>query len=251
MPESGSSAPHIANASTCTDVVSWGAQPDALQGNSQSSGRVLYKGPGGQPEAGLWICTPGRWRLSIPRDELCYFVAGRAEYRRDNGERVEVVPNTLVLFPAGWAGECSVHETMRNTYMLTAAAGAGESAISAAGALPPFAAPSLREPLSQSSLVDWGPIPTMLEGASHTSGKLLYKGPQGRSESGIWRCTPGRWACHVTRDEYCHFLDGRSTYVHESGEVIEITPDTLAYFPQDWRGVCTVHETVTKVYMIR
>jgi uncharacterized cupin superfamily protein len=101
------------------------------------------------------------------------------------------------------------------------------------------------------TLVDWGLIPTMLEGASHTSGKLLYKGPQGRSESGIWRCTPGRWACHVTRDEYCHFLAGRSTYVHESGEVIEITPDTLAYFPQDWRGVCTVHETVTKVYMIR
>ncbi|MGH8254032.1 MAG: cupin domain-containing protein [Steroidobacteraceae bacterium] len=113
-----------------------------------------------------------------------------------------------------------------------------------------FAAPSLRDPLAQTPLVDWGLIPTMLEGASHTSGKLLHKGPQGRSECGIWRCTPGRWTCHVTRDEYCHFLAGRSTYVHESGEVIEIEPDTLAYFPQDWRGVCTVHETVTKVYMI-
>ena len=253
MPESKSSAPHIANASTYTDVVPWGAQPDALEGSSQSSGRMLFKGLSGQPESGLWICTPGRWRLAIPRDELCYFVAGRAEYRRDNGERVEVVPNTLVLFPAGWTGECTVHETMRNTYMLTAAANAaaGDHANSATGAHPPFAAPSLREPLAQTALVDWGLIPTMLKGASHTSGKLLYKGPQGRSESGIWRCTPGRWACHVTRDEYCHFLAGRSTYVHESGEVIEITPDTLAYFPQDWRGVCTVHETVTKVYMIR
>lgn len=242
MPESTSSAPHLAQASTRTDVVSWGTQPDALAGNSQSSGRVIYKGPGGQPESGLWICTPGRWRLAIPRDELCYFVAGRADYVRDNGERVEVVPNTLVLFPAGWAGECTVHETLRNTYMLTAAA--SDAAV-------PSAALALRDPLAQSNLVDWGLIPTMLDGASHTSGKLLYKGPQGRSESGIWRCTPGRWACHVTRDEYCHFLAGRSTYVHESGEVIEITPDTLAYFPQDWRGVCTVHETVTKVYMIR
>ncbi len=242
MPESTSSAPHLAQASTRTDLVSWGAQPDALAGNSQSSGRVIYKGPGGQPESGLWICTPGRWRLAIPRDELCYFVTGRADYVRDNGERVEVVPNTLVLFPAGWAGECTVHETMRNTYMLTAAA--SDAAV-------PSAALALRDPLSQTNLIDWGLIPTMLEGASHTSGKLLYKGPQGRSESGIWRCTPGRWACHVTRDEYCHFLAGRSTYVHESGEVIEITPDTLACFPQDWRGVCTVHETVTKVYMIR
>jgi hypothetical protein len=39
--------------------------------------------------------------------------------------------------------------------------------------------------------------------------------------------------------------------VHESGESIEITPDTMAFFAQDWKGMCTVHETVTKVYMIR
>ena len=246
MPESISSAPHIAHASTISDVASWGAQPDALAGASQSSGRIVYKGLGGQPEVGLWICTPGRWRLAIPRDELCYFVAGRASYVRDNGERIEIVPNTLVLFPAGWSGECTVHETMRNTYMLTAA-----NADAAVAGAAPLSAPSLRDPLAQDPLVDWGLIPTMLEGASHTSGKLLYKGPQGRSESGVWRCTPGRWACHVTRDEYCHFLAGRSTYVHESGEVIEIEPDTVACFPQDWRGVCTVHETVTKVYMIR
>ena len=245
MTELDSSAPHLAHATTRTDVVSWGVQPDPIAGASQSSGRVLYKGPNSQPESGLWICTPGRWRLTIPRDELCYFVAGRADYLRDNGERVEIVPHTLVLFPAGWRGECAVHETMRNTYMLTAE----DRALPAE--LPSLAAPSLRNPLAQTALVDWGVIPTMLEGQSHTSGKLLHKGPQGRSECGIWRCTPGRWLCHVTRDEYCHFLAGRSSYVHESGEVIEIAPDTVAYFPRDWRGVCTVHETVTKVYMIR
>ena len=111
--------------------------------------------------------------------------------------------------------------------------------------------PIIKNPLSFSPLLDWGAIPTMLEGQSMTSGKLLHKGPEGRSECGIWRCTPGRWFCHVTRDEFCHFLAGRCTYVHEDGEVIEITPDTAAFFPEDWRGVCTVHETVTKVYMIR
>ena len=111
--------------------------------------------------------------------------------------------------------------------------------------------PFLRHPLEQTDLVDWGPVPTMIEGQSHTAGKLLYKGPDGRSESGIWRCTPGKWDCHVTRDEFCHFLAGRCTYVHESGEVIEILPDTAAFFAEGWRGVCTVHETVTKVYMIR
>ena len=212
---------------------------------NRAGGCSLYKGPNSQPEAGLWTCTPGRWHLVIPRDELCYFMAGRAEYLRDSGERVEVLPDTLVLFPGGWSGECTVHESIRNTYMLTADDWEG-----ATGPQPPAAA-SLRNPLAQTALVDWGVIPTMLEGESHTSGKLLHKGPQGRSECGIWRCTPGRWNCHVTRDEFCHFLAGRSTYVHESGEVIEITPDTVAFFPQDWKGVCTVHQTVTKVYMIR
>ena len=230
-------------ASTRNDLVSWGAQPDAIAGASQSSGRVLYKGPNAQPETGLWVCTPGRWRVAIPRDELCYFVAGHADYKSDEGEQVSIRPCTLALFPAGWSGECTVHETMRNTYMLTTANDVTAGQPKAPAAL-------LRDPMSQTALVDWGVIPTMIEGASHTSGKLLHKGPGGRSECGIWRCTPGRWHCHVTRDEFCHFLDGRSTYVHESGEVIEIAPDTVAFFPQDWRGVCTVHETVTKVYMI-
>ena len=35
----------------------------------------------------------------------------------------------------------------------------------------------------------------MIEGASHTSGVVLHKGDDGRSESGIWICTPGNWDC--------------------------------------------------------
>ena len=69
-------------------------------------------------ETGIWECTPGRWRLSIPRDELCHFLEGDATYRHDNGEVIEIRPHTLVLFPAGWTGECEVRETLRNTYML-------------------------------------------------------------------------------------------------------------------------------------
>jgi uncharacterized cupin superfamily protein len=113
-----SSAPHLYQASTRTDLVDWGAQPDALDGTSHSTGRLVHKGPNNQPESGIWVCTPGRWRLSIPRDELCHFVVGRATYRSDVGEVIEVAARTVVMFPAGWTGECTVHETMRNVYML-------------------------------------------------------------------------------------------------------------------------------------
>jgi uncharacterized cupin superfamily protein len=113
-----SSAPHLTNASTRTDLLDWGAQPNAMEGASHSTGRLVHKGPNNQPESGIWVCTPGRWRLSIPRDQFCHFVAGRATYRSDDGEVIEVTPHTVVMFPAGWAGECTVHDTIRNIYML-------------------------------------------------------------------------------------------------------------------------------------
>ena len=119
MPETPSSAPHLYRASSRDDLVDWGVQSEAIEGVSRSTGRLVFKGPNNQPETGIWVCTPGRWRLKIPRDELCHFVAGRATYRADDGEVIEVAPGTVVLFPAGWAGECTVHETMRNVYILS------------------------------------------------------------------------------------------------------------------------------------
>jgi len=113
-----SSAPRLYEASTRIDLVDWGVQPDAIEGVSRSTGRLVHKGPNNQPECGIWVCTPGRWRLSIPRDELCHFVAGRATYRSNDGETIDIEAGTLVLFPAGWTGECTVHEAMRNVYML-------------------------------------------------------------------------------------------------------------------------------------
>jgi len=115
----------------------------------------------------------------------------------------------------------------------------------------PTSAPTLCNPKEVVDVIDWGIVPTMIEGESRTSGVLLHKGPNGESETGLWICTPGTWGCHVTRDEFCHFLEGRCTYTHESGEVIEIAPETAAFFPAGWKGTCRVHETVRKVYMVR
>lgn len=113
------------------------------------------------------------------------------------------------------------------------------------------ATPVLRDPVALTELKDWGPIPTMLEGQSHTSGVLLHRGDGGESECGVWVCTPGYWRCEVTRDEFCHFLAGRCVYTRDDGELIEIQPGTVAFFPAGWRGTCRVLETVRKVYMIR
>ena len=113
-----SSAPHLQDVSTRPDLVDWGVQPDAIEGASHSSGRLVHKGPDNRPECGTWVCTPGHWRLSLPGDELCHFVQGRATYTSDAGEVIEVEPGTVVMFPEGWSGTCRVHETMRNVYVI-------------------------------------------------------------------------------------------------------------------------------------
>ena len=109
-------------------------------------------------------------------------------------------------------------------------------------------APHIKDIKKYSDLTDWGNIPTMLEGESHTSGKTINKNK--KNECGMWICTPGKWECHVTKDEFCYFIEGQCTYVHQNGEVIEIKPDTAAFFPKNWKGICTVHKTIKKVYMI-
>lgn len=113
-----SSAPHIHDTSGFSDLVDWGEQPNCMSGPSRSSGRLLFKGPNNEPEIGVWVCTPGKWPLSIPRDEFCHFIAGRATYVHESGEVIEVRPGTCVHFSSGWTGVCTVHETIRNTYML-------------------------------------------------------------------------------------------------------------------------------------
>jgi len=113
-----SSAPHIAAATTIGNLTDWGPQPDMVEGQSHSSGVLLWKSNDGKSESGLWVCTPGIWRLALPSDELCHFTAGRATYTSDEGEVIEVSAGSVVHFLEGWSGQCTVHETLRNVYML-------------------------------------------------------------------------------------------------------------------------------------
>jgi len=113
-----SSAPHLGPADAVGNLVDWGVQPDSLEGQSHSSGILLWKNDQGTSESGLWVCSPGRWRLTLPRDELCHFIQGRATYRNDDGEIIEVSAGTVVHFKQGWTGACQIYETLRNVYML-------------------------------------------------------------------------------------------------------------------------------------
>jgi uncharacterized cupin superfamily protein len=114
-----STAPHIEEASVWDEnLTDWGGHLEPLDGRSRNSGRLLWKGRDGLPEAGLWICTPGSWRLTLPRDELCHFLSGRGVYRADDGEIIEIEPGMVVHFREDWTGTVEVFETLRSVYML-------------------------------------------------------------------------------------------------------------------------------------
>ncbi len=114
-----SSAPHIQKASTWdADLLDWGHHMEPIDGRSKNSGRLLFKGKDGQPEAGIWIASPGSWKLYLPSDEMHHFVQGKARYTSDDGDIVEITSNTVVHFEEGWSGTVEVFETTRSIYML-------------------------------------------------------------------------------------------------------------------------------------
>ncbi len=199
---------------------------------------VLHKSADSLVEVGIRRFTPGTTPLGISHDHVVYVFSGHGQFHPAHHKTFDAAPGTLIHFKSGWDGALETSGPLDISYM------------SCEGA-PSDKTPIYRDVLTAAPLKDWGIIPTMIEGESRTAGILLSRDPDMRAESGIWTCTPGLWRCEVTSDEYCHFLDGSCTYTHDNGDVIEIQPDTLAFFPRGWTGRCQIRRTMRKVYLIR
>lgn len=87
----------------------------------------------------------------------------------------------------------------------------------------------------------------VLEGDPRTSSLVLAE-DGGRGESGIWRCTPGRFS-DIEADETFVVLEGRATIEFEGGTV-EVARGDVCVFAAGTRTVWTVHETVLKGFRI-
>jgi uncharacterized protein len=214
-----SSAPHIANASKTV------------------GSRILFTRADPLAEVGIRHLEIGPTTvLDFPNDELWFCIRGTAVFGL-----TDIMRGDVIHFKQGDTYVTDVKRSFAASYMRCAGGPAERT-------------PVLRQAIAAGPLEEWPPVSTMIEGQSRIAGiRMSRESPESgrRAESGVWTCTPGLWRCGVSRDEFCHFIAGRSTYWHESGEVIEIEPDTLACFPAGWNGVCEVHETVRKVYMIR
>jgi hypothetical protein len=70
------------------------------------------------PDAGVWECTPGKWRRAVKNAEFAHFIAGRCKFHHDGGETIEINAGDAVYFPANTKGTWEVIETVRKTYFL-------------------------------------------------------------------------------------------------------------------------------------
>ncbi|CAN5178951.1 cupin domain-containing protein [soil metagenome] len=70
------------------------------------------------PSAGVWECTPGRWKRAVKNEEFAHFVKGRCRFHHENGEVIDIAAGDAVHFPANTRGTWEVIETVRKTYFL-------------------------------------------------------------------------------------------------------------------------------------
>ena len=197
-----STAPHLHEASTYADW-STGASSPMPRGAIPFQERALVQGAG-QParDRHLGLHAGALAAVHPARRILPFRRRAAPPIPHDHGEVIEVAPGTCVMFPAGGPANAPYTKPSATSICWLSMTRKIDCRTWCATRW-------------SDRLVDWGVIPTMIEGESRTSGKCCPQGPEGQTECGLWVCTPGKWNCHVTRDEYCHFLEGRCTYVHE------------------------------------
>lgn len=66
---------------------------------------------------GDWECEPGssRWEFTN-RQEIILVTSGSMTVQEDGGEPVKLTAGCRAVFPLGWRGTWTVHETLRKEY---------------------------------------------------------------------------------------------------------------------------------------
>lgn len=94
-------------------------QPSAepLSGDIMTRAAVPFSSDDGRILCGTWECEPGasRWEF-LDRGEFIHVVSGRMTVQVDGGSPVELTAGTSAIFPVGWCGTWTVHETLRKVF---------------------------------------------------------------------------------------------------------------------------------------
>jgi uncharacterized cupin superfamily protein len=65
---------------------------------------------------GTWECDPSTFPWEYDDRETCYVFEGKVTVETSDGEKVEIEPGDLVVFPKGLSCTWTVHEKIRKVY---------------------------------------------------------------------------------------------------------------------------------------
>ncbi|NQU29304.1 MAG: DUF861 domain-containing protein [Anaerolineae bacterium] len=99
------------------ELESLGVHSQALEGTAPSTAWLeVYSDDEGR-EAGIWQCSPGKYRLERASDEFCYILQGHWKLIGDEGDEYEVKAGDVLYLRKGWCGTSHVIETVKKAYM--------------------------------------------------------------------------------------------------------------------------------------
>ena len=90
---------------------------EPLTGDIMTRSWVPFVSEDGKVLCGTWECEPGasRWEF-LDRGEFIHVVSGRMTVTRDGDNPVELTAGSSAVFPLGWTGTWTVHETLRKVF---------------------------------------------------------------------------------------------------------------------------------------
>ena len=68
--------------------------------------------------AGIWECTPGKWRIEYDEWEFCHIVSGVSVITQDGEEGKRVAAGDSFVLRPGFKGSWEVIETTRKEYVI-------------------------------------------------------------------------------------------------------------------------------------
>jgi len=94
------------------------------------------------------------------------------------------------------------------------------------------------------------PLPPedIIEGKPDSRGMVLVESADGKLGCGQWRCTPGKFRCEYTVDEFFWVRDGEIHLSIEGGETVTLHAGDTAYLPTGTVAIWHVIRAVHKVF---
>jgi uncharacterized protein len=100
-----------------TELTDWGDVKEPI-GDLIAKLRGREAAQAGEPDYGIWECSPGRWQRQVKEAEFAHFIAGRCTFVADDGQRLEIAAGDTTYWPANSMGVWDVHETIRKVYII-------------------------------------------------------------------------------------------------------------------------------------